>query len=335
MVAVRYERAPGPQLVGLFNQRQLLHSLRHPLACTVEGHPVRLDVQFREGNAVALYCGHTCVLRLELSGTDIVPSAHPTYLNQDPSRSLHRRWSTTTPGGDTAFSTALHAYLGGLQVHRRWTREEGAVQVRWLGKDPCAQGRPPWQSIDREAVLGYADTEERSRALLSAGLGEAQQAVRIAAEQSRWAMLENTPGSNEVDQLGISGEGTDLVLAELKAASGTTPYYAPLQVMRYTAEWLAALRGPSGDAILDGVNALLDAKRKAGLLAAGPSLTRTPRLRPVVAFNEAPSAEVLERLFRVAELVRGFVPGAALQVAPLEVWCWPDAAPPRRLHAPA
>ena len=72
---------------------------------------------------------------------------------------------------------------------------------------------------------------------------------------------------------------------------------------------------------------MLRAKRELGPLPEGPGLV-APSLRPVLAFNEPPTAEVLLRIRRVRDKLEEIVPAARA----IEVWAWPDAGDPARIQ---
>ena len=295
--AVRFERAPSPQLQALFSAGGLLEPLLRPL--TASG--LALDLQFREGDAFQLYCGQTSLIRGRLTSTGVALDAHKTYRQQAPATALLRTWEENESG----FAEALDRYLAQVVVSTRWTGKEGQVQARWMHQ------RTPWVPIDREAVLGYADEAARESALdnksVHAGIAEVQSLC--AAEG--WKAPSTRIASNEVDQLAIDPKGR-VVLVELKHGRGSDAYHAPLQVLRYAHEWSTAL-----------ATIMPDLER---LIAARQSLAMTPdnlpevrsELRLVIAFGQVhPSAEVLCRLRRIVSEVEPYLPSGA---AIIEIW---------------
>jgi len=328
-MSARYQRAPSAPLLSLFAPDQLFGRLREPLDMRVGNRTVALDVQFRERDGVMLYCGQTRVLCLHPKGDDFVADAHPTYTGQECAAEMLRRWTPAdTP---SAFGDALQRYLAALQVGERWVRKEGAVQVRWLGNDTASLGEPPWLPIDREVVLGHAPKEERQASLKPDTLERAWEALCNLASVEGWKAPSAPGAANEVDQLALSHDGKRLILVELKhKADGSAAVYAPYQVMRYVAEWAAALEGPTAGEIGNGVNELARAKYAIGLLKEPPVLVEHPEIQPIVAFNEPPTKEVQRRLPKVVQILRDNLPGPSIEK--LEIWCWPDGRPPERLN---
>ena len=115
----------------------------------------------------------------------------------------------------------------------------------------------------------------------------------------------------EVDQLAVDTDGR-LVVIELKDASASGVYYAPLQLLQYVWEWheaFEATRKPLQD--------LLDARIALGLTQ--PEVARIgSRLRPVIGLGaDDRSSEVAQRYAKVLALVNEHLPPGA---DPVETW---------------
>jgi hypothetical protein len=329
MSVIEYGRAPSEQLLALLEEGALLARLRSPLHCTVGGRRIALDLQFRRGDELALYCGQTCVLTLRLARGSIAASAHKTYSDQACAAPMLRRWDSREPAD--ALTAAVSAYLAQVQIGGRWVESEGAVQIRWMGNDPTAVGSPPWIPLDREVVLGHSTAEARARVLAHPALDEAFQSLQALARADRWAAPE-LPDANELDQLGISHDGTAIAIVELKPKTASDAYYAPFQLMRYVAEWGAALATPeSQSGIVRSLDAILRAKVRVGILFDPPSVVAAPVLRPVLAFNDPPTPEVTRRLRAVHADLRRTLGEAFPLVHALEVWTWPSGGAATRV----
>lgn len=296
-MTARYDRAPSPALLALLEGDGLLAPLLRPWS--VAG--VRLDVQFREGDEVHLYAGLTRLVAARRTPLGVRLHASPTYTRQPCAAALFRPWAPA----DAGFGEALAAYLGGVAVDPRWVRREGLVQAAWMGIET------PWATLDREAVIGRADSAARADALDAPAVHAAFEAVDRRAQQEGWRRPSPPKGANELDQLAVDDAGR-LVLVELKEAGASEVVTAPLQALRYVWEWHAALPD-----LLPSLRALGDARRRLGLLPPStPPLSG--RLRAAIAWGEgSPSAEVLRRLREVKALVDAHLPDG---VAEVEVW---------------
>ena len=141
-MTTRYNRAPSEDLLYHLVGDGLLAPLLRPW--TVAGLP--LDLQFREGDEVHLYCGLTRLVRAKKDRHEISLSAYKTYQQQPCAAQLFRKWLPT----DSGFGEALAAYLADVQVGAQWVSGEGLVQAAWMAV------QNPWVTLDREAVIGRA-----------------------------------------------------------------------------------------------------------------------------------------------------------------------------------
>jgi hypothetical protein len=271
-----------------------------------------LDLQLRENDTAQLYCGLTALLVARPTTNGFQISTHSTYSQQPCAEPLIRCWQQDEPG----FANALAQYLSVVQVNERHTCREGLVQAEWMSI------QAPWIPIDREGVLGYSTIEERAAALDCAAVQQGWQAARDLFARKKWAALKPLGDSNEIDQIAIGPEG-ELVFVELKHGGADDVYQAPVQALRYIWEWYAAL-----EAILPGLKAVVDARRKLGL---SPESTPNPvpRMRWALAVGrETPSAEVRRRLDLTCELVNEYRPP---EIPPLELWRMDEHGSPSKL----
>jgi hypothetical protein len=305
-MTARYDRAPTEGLIELLAHGGLLAPLR--ATWSVAGLP--LDLQFREGDEVHLYCGLTRLLAARRRARGVRLEASPTYTGQACASALFRAWGV----GEAGFEEALSAYLAGVIVDERWVRKEGAVQAAWMAV--CE----PWVTLDREAVLGRPSSAARTLALDAPSVRAAHEAVDALAGTGGWRRPATPKGANELDQLAVDPEGR-LVLVELKDARSSEVVTAPLQALRYAWEWHEAL-----PTVLPSLRALLAARRRVGLVPdETPGLTG--ELRTVVAWADGgPSAEVHRRMLAVKQVVDGHLPVGVTEV---EVWALPAGVPTR------
>ncbi len=305
-MTARYARAPGNELLDLLADGALLAPLR--AHWSVGDLP--LDLQFREGDDVHLYCGLTRLVAARRQRRGVRLSASPTYTSQACAQGLFRTWAIDEAG----FDMALRRYLHGVEVAPRWLHKEGLVQARWMAVTE------PWASLDREAVIGRASSTSRTQALDAPAVLTAHEAVDALAVAGGWSRPPKPKGANELDQLAIDAEGR-LVLVELKDARSSEVVTAPLQALRYAWEWHDALA-----AVLPSLGELLDARRRLGLMPAGPP-DLTGQLRAVVAWGDgSPSAEVHRRMRAVKQVVDEHLPPGMEEV---EVWALPGGVPTR------
>ncbi len=211
-MAARYDRAPTPALLELLADGGLLGPVR--ARWSVAGLP--LDLQFREGDEIHLYCGLTrlVVARRQRSGVRL--EAASTYTSQACAGGLFRTWRA----GEAGFGEALGAYLAGVVVGERWVRKEGLVQAAWMAL------REPWVTLDREAVLGRPSSAARTEALDLPAVRAAHEAVDALAVAGGWKRPAVNQRANELDQLAIDPAGR-LVLVELKDARSSEVVTAP------------------------------------------------------------------------------------------------------------
>jgi len=302
---VRYARAPGPNVLAALQDGGPLAFLRSLPARPAQGiiPSLRHDVHFREGDVVSVYVGMTRPLRFTVGATTIKVDAASSYRGYAPA--LFRTWQAAEWGGIRA---AALAYLNRVVVDASWLRAEGVVQDAWSAVSE------PWVPIDREAVIGRAQSGSREIALV--------RELRMGLTGRLKALAKGEKVSCEVDQIGVDASGA-LVLAELKdsRANPVSVYGAPLQVLQYVHEW--ALHLP---AVTAQVQALVDARAASGLAAqALPRLSG--RLRPAICFtDDKRSDEVRSRFEEVLAAANAKLPAG---VERIEVWKMGNGKPER------
>lgn len=299
MTRLRYDRAPSASFlhqVGHDSFRALLQPRR------AAGLP--LDLQLREGDRAALYCGRARILTVRSDGDGLALGAHPTYASQPCARALMRTWRR----GERGLEDALGTYLGGVAIRPAFTAGEGAIQARWM------QLQQPWIPLDREAIIGGGTTPG----------AQVQEATRRVRELGpAWRQVQEPRGANEVDLLAIDPAGR-VVLVELKKGRASDLYHAPLQLLRYAWEWAQKV----GD-LLPGLQRLVVARQHLGLLPVElPALTGALRLA-LAWGEEPPSTEVLRRLYRVRDQVERFLPPGT---GPMEMWHLEGGGPAEQSH---
>jgi len=324
---IRYDRAPTVELQNLFGSEGVLHALTEELKPRdgYDSLPV-FDVQFREKNKVAVYCGLTKIVNIAFKGKNapLTVRAHGTYEGQACAANLMKEWDINGTADD--FKQALTRYLRDVVVADKQWKKEGAVQVRfenWFSKKWHAE--KPFVIIDREAVLGYKAKEEKKTAIkkIKPLIEQISSYIRNTNE---WAKITgNYP--NELDLIGLSSDGKNLVLAEVKDHSNNKLYYSPLQILYYVLEWENALSSQYGGKIIDDMNLLIEAKKRLGLLPpAVPTIATRPNIQPLLVIDRIDwSAEVQERFREIINLVNSRAGG---RLKNLQIWQCPEIGEP-------
>lgn len=115
-----------------------------------------LDVHFRIGDEIQVYCGLTRILtvkRLKSPDGLLRIEADPKYIGQPCAKEtgLFRRWRI----GEYGLNEAIESYLNDVEVNPSFIKGEGAIQLQW------SRVTWPWTPFDREAVLNYPSIERR------------------------------------------------------------------------------------------------------------------------------------------------------------------------------
>ena len=327
-----YKRTPSPAL------RQLLAAdgFLAPLLQERTTNGIEIEVQFRSGDEVHLYCGLTCIVKCGRdSDSSIWVESHRTYalrpcanrLFRPASRRVTKRgkyvrdvWSISDP----AFATALEIFLDGVTVGERQTKE-GSIQASW------SRVSAPWVVFDKEAQLAYPSKPARARLLSEAfrpSVEAARNELHLLAQSRRslpnrrdhWAMPPREKTRLKIDQLAVDPAG-NLVLLEIKDASGSASevYYAPFQLLQNIWEWQRAL-----PAVRDPLQGLLDARVELGLTPCGvPPITGG--VRAAIGFGaDERSERVRSRYSEVLGIVNAQLPRG---VSPIETWALVNGGP--------
>ena len=334
MDAPSYKRTPSPTLRRLLAADGFLA----PLLWERSTNGIEIEVQFRSGDEVHLYCGLTCIVKCGRDGdSSIWVESHRTYalqpcanrLFRPASRRVKKRgtyvsdvWSV----GDPAFAPALEIFLDGVTVGERQTKE-GSIQARW------SKVIAPWVVFDKEAQLAYPSKPARARLLSEAfrpSVEAARNELHLLAQSRRslpnrrdhWAMPPKGKTRLKIDQLAVDSAG-NLVLLEIKDASGSASevYYAPFQLLQNVWEWQRAL-----PAVHDSVQELLDARVGLGLTPGGvPQITGG--IRAAVGFGaDERSEKVRSRFLEVLRIVNPLLP---VGVSSIETWAFVNGKPVR------
>ena len=307
-----YRRAPSKELLQLLEPRGFLSPLLDLNEREVQN--LCLDVHFRSGDEVAVYCGRANVLEVQLnhSRESIGIAADKTYSRQ--CQALFREW----PIGDPGFGEALSAYINVLQVKSRFREGEGLVQLSWSKETRC------WTTFDREARLDYETTNHRNICANCLEIYDARKELDdvINADGKTWAKPDRNGIPLKLDLLAYDREGK-LVLIEVKPT--LSDYYVPFQLLHYIWEWRRALQDNSH--LLAELQALVERRVELGLSASFGSIT--DRIRPVVAIGgKDGSKEVWRRYSKVVQVANGHLPP---RVSPVETWRHWNGKPERLL----
>lgn len=267
-----------------------------------------LDVHLRAGDEVHVYCGLTRPVRVCFGTAGIRVTAAKSYSRQDCARPLLRQWRHDRADAP-AFAHALSTYLDRVAVGPRWTEGEGRVQSDW------SRVVEPWIPFDREAVLAYTSTAERTEGRRFEQIVRARESIEGLRQSDGWARLPRQGG--EADQLAVDTDGS-LVIIELKDASKSGVYYAPLQLLQYVWEWHEAFT-----AVRQQLQGLLEARVELGLTPSTvPRIGH--RIRALVGFGEdRRSPKVSRRYAAVLDIVNTHLPPG---VRKIETWALDPAA---------
>ena len=257
----KYPRAPSEALKKLLRPGGSLAPLLE-----LNGHemcvPERmtLDVQFRIGDTIKVYCGDTSLIKVQRKNNGgITLKVHENNISEEYKYHIIERgklsnqyiiWETDKSG----FKKELDIYLGSekdnkfknVEVrNRRWVTGEALLHEKWTRVEG-----DPWIPFDREATL---EKGERG----------------------------------EVDQLAIDRDG-NLVLIEIKDAENPTNgkkgkiSEAPTQLLKYIEEWSDALQHSR---VWEELQKLIDARKELGLTPESVPPLKGYRIRAAICFG--------------------------------------------------
>ena len=170
-----YGRAPSERMKEILSPNGFLAPLVELSQSKVQG--LRLDVHLRGHDEVHVYCGLTRILKVRRNRNGTVTvSAHQAYSSQGCAKAILRQWS----GSEVEeFRESLDHYIREVQVHTRYTDQEGRIQAVWAGISE------PWTPFDREAVLEYKTKAESIKAREFQPVGQARSESRVRAHRGR------------------------------------------------------------------------------------------------------------------------------------------------------
>lgn len=275
------------------------------------------DVQIREKNNVAVYCGLTKILNINLHQTGDVPftfNADYTYRNQACFPKIENY------SDRELIQNSVTEYFNQVVVSENWWKKEGIVQTHYLSI--CARNwntNVPAAIFDKEVVFSYLNdaikkdyTEQHKEQVNSIKQNLAKSIGK------NWKAIKETK-SDELDLMGISSKGDEVFLIEAKAdkASAEQIYYSPFQLLYYVLQLKEALDDNS--TTIENINELLNQKKAINLLPADfPELTEVKKITPVLAVKKKLwSDEVQSRLMSTIRFIN---PYTNKSLSNFEIW---------------
>lgn len=310
----RYSRAPSDDLQKLLQNGGFLSPIILLSGKKLEKYNLPLDIHFRPGNQVDVYCGHARIIGISPAGDRKVNIfSDPVYTKCF--GELFRTWNTD----EHDFDTSLQTYLHKLEIADISTQKESKLQAEW------SQVTDPWVPFDRESILSYGHINKEKRSIRFSEVEHARLLLKaIASRPGRrkqsWAEPKDNLG-NRLDQLAVDDEG-NLVLIEIKDASANPAqvFYSPLQLLQYIHEWRRAFGWLS---VSRSVQELIDVRMKLGLMPEVPPLTGG--IRAAVCFGEdSRSEEVKRRYYEALGIINAHLPA---HVQPVETWSYQKGKP--------
>jgi hypothetical protein len=183
--------------------------------------------------------------------------------------------------------------------------------------------------FDREVKIGHASKKEKQNLSVDISLS-------ILNKIGKNNLAKIKPGiSDEVDLVGVSSSGNDIVLIETKndLTSADKIYYAPIQLLHYIKKWKQVLNSESRTAIIQNINNLIEVKQSLGLISRqAPKLTdsKTLGIKTVLAVEKTNwSDEVSSRLKYVLKVINEETEGLMKN---FEIWEYPRGLWPRKFE---
>lgn len=253
------------------------------------------DIQFRENNNVAVYCGLTKVLNIKFNQRGGIPFRFnsKSYSKQSCFPSIE---INTNP---EQVIQAVHNYLNQMIIDDKWWKKEGIVQTQYISL--CSRNwkiSAPAAIFDKELVFSYKS--EKVKTFLHNKYTEQINSIKnklINNIGNNWKAIKET-GAEEIDLMGFSAKGNELYIIEVKGnnASADQIYYSPFQLLYYIYQWNDALN--NSPKIVQNINDLVNQKKVISLLPANfPKLNEVEKIIPVLAVQKKTwSDEVQNRL---------------------------------------
>lgn len=300
---IRYERVLNEKCLDYFKEHGLLNCIvsNPTLPNEDKFHELKeFDVQFREHNNVAVYCGLTKILNIKFYQRGIVP-----FKFQSDAYKTQSCFPVIQNYTDQhLIQESIREYFNNVAVGPKWWNKEGVVQTMYYSS--CATNwnkTKPVAIFDKEIVFGYTTSSLKEE--FNKKYGEQVDLIKQKLKGSKkWAQFKNIL-PDEIDLLGISPDGESLFLLEVKAnhANPAQIYSSPFQLLYYLFKLKGALQ--DNPDLVTSINELVRQKIEIGLLPADfPVLTHVKRIIPVLAVEKKCwSGEVHTRLKSVLKCI--------------------------------
>lgn len=317
-MTIRYDRKLDEKHLVHFKEHGLLNFfISQPIIPDHKKFPglAEFDLQFREDNNVAVYCGLTKILNIKFYQRGNIPftfQANKEYKNQSCFPVIQNYTE------QHLIKDSIRNYFKNVVVAPHWWNKEGLIQTTYYSI--CATNwneSKPVGIFDKEIVIGFPSNQEKDRynERYFKEIGGIKQKLEGI---EKWAQFNNKL-PEEIDLLGISSEGDSLYLIEVKAdnAKSDQIYYSPFQLLYYLNRLKDAIR--DNPEIKGSINALVKQKKDIGLFPTDfPQLTQIKKIIPVLAvMNKNWSHEVDNRLNAVIKCINA---NANDDMADFEIW---------------
>jgi len=318
---IRYDRKLDEKHLVHFKEGGLLNFLvAEPIVPDQKKYfgLTEFDVQIREKNNVAVYCGLTKILNINFYQSGNVPFIFNADSDTYKKQSCFPKIEDYT--NQKLIQNSVNDYFKQVVVGDNWWKKEGIVQTQYLSI--CARkwnDNVPAAIFDKEVVFSYLNdaikkdyTEKHKEQVNSIKQKLAKSIGR------NWKEIKDTK-SDELDLMGISSKGDELFLIEAKAdnASAEQIYYSPFQLLYYVLQLKEALGDNS--TIIENINEFINQKKAITLLPADfPQLTEVKKIIPVLAVKKKLwSDEVQNRLMSTIRFIK---PYSKNSMSNFEIW---------------
>lgn len=262
---MRYSRSLSPEFVSLLSREPLSHLLGLPVLCDFNDN-FATDLQLREGDRLMFYHGTTALLAIQFnhSTNHLRYSASEAYSGATGFRELMQNWLES----NWSLSVDLiPEYLSSAISFAKNGDYRNQTEGYWQNRLCLAFGSQwcpgmDWLIIDREAVVGFANSSEKQELL--SPIKRKYQSVRDQLQEQdplKWGKPSSKGFGDECDFLALGPAG-ELLCIELKHGSDTSRiYWGCLQVAVYRELFERAL-----DQITEEIKSLVRQKIQLGLL---------------------------------------------------------------------